>query len=242
MKSVSAAIILALLAIASPAFAASCPKEPYVHFPQAGRPVNLGELKLQLLDYKCFGGYDRDVDNALAQARVYIETRPGVVNNPAIVLDIDETSLSNWDEILADDFGFIADGQCDILPKGPCGDHAWELLAKASAIKPTLELFNAAVAKKIAVFFITGRNGDPATQAATEKNLHDVGYQGWSGLIMRPDGSSTPSAADYKAPERAKLVAKGFTIIANVGDQQSDLDGGYAERTFRVPNPFYYIP
>jgi hypothetical protein len=28
----------------------------------------------------------------------------------------------------------------------------------------------------------------------------------------------------------------------NVGDQQSDLDGGFAEKAFRVPNPFYFIP
>ena len=37
-------------------------------------------------------------------------------------------------------------------------------------------------------------------------------------------------------------MAQGFTIIANVGDQPSDLAGGYAERTFLVPNPFYRIP
>jgi len=37
-------------------------------------------------------------------------------------------------------------------------------------------------------------------------------------------------------------IAKEFTIIANIGDQRSDLDGGYSERTWRVPNPFYFIP
>jgi hypothetical protein len=30
-------------------------------------------------------------------------------------------------------------------------------------------------------------------------------------------------------------------IIANLGDQFSDLAGGYAERTFKLPNPFYSI-
>jgi predicted secreted acid phosphatase len=233
---------LALLLVAPPAFAASCPSAPYVHVPLIGQPANLGELKLHLLDYKCFGGYDRDVAQVLAEARVYIETRPGAVTNPAIVLDIDETSLSNWDEILADDFGFIPGGRCDELPKGPCGEHAWELLAKAPALNPTLELFKVALAKKIAIFFITGRNGDTATRAATEKNLKDAGYDGWTELIMRPDGSSTATVAQYKAPERAKIAAKGFTIIANIGDQASDLEGGYAERTFRVPNPFYFLP
>jgi len=27
-----------------------------------------------------------------------------------------------------------------------------------------------------------------------------------------------------------------------VGDQLSDLSGGHAERTFKVPNPFYFVP
>ncbi len=116
------------------------------------------------------------------------------------------------------------------------------LSAQAPALTATLELFKAAKSKGIAVFFITGRNGDDETRAATEKNLRLAGYEGWTGFIMRPAGSHTPSAADYKAPERAKIAARGFTIIANIGDQRSDLDGGYAERTFRVPNPFYFIP
>src|SRR5262249_18203852 len=37
-------------------------------------------------------------------------TRASEVKSPAVVLDIDETSLSNWDNIKADDFGFIAGG------------------------------------------------------------------------------------------------------------------------------------
>jgi acid phosphatase len=33
-----------------------------------------------------------------------------------------------------------------------------------------------------------------------------------------------------------------YTIIANIGDQPSDLSGGHAERTFLLPDPFYRIP
>jgi hypothetical protein len=33
----------------------------------------------------------------------------------------------------------------------------------------------------------------------------------------------------------------GYAIIATVGDQESDLGGGFAECTFKVPNPFYFI-
>jgi predicted secreted acid phosphatase len=203
------------------------------------QPPNLGDLKLQITDYKRSGAYDRDVDAALSKAQDYIVRRATAVRMPAIVLDIDETSLSNWPQIQANDYGRITGGPCS-LPEGPCGQTSWASTSKAEAVGPTLRLFRAARAKGVSVFFITGRSD--ALRAATELNLHNAGYDGWTDLIMRPAGSSTPSAADYKAPERAKIAARGFTIIANIGDQPSDLAGGNAERTYLVPNPFYRIP
>ena len=61
---------------------------------------------------------------------------------------------------------------------------------------------------------------------------------------MRPCTSlmQTYSAADFKAPQRQAIEREGYTIIANVGDQPSDLEGGFSERTFPLPNPFYRIP
>src|SRR5262249_16083922 len=44
----------------------------------------------------------------------------------------------------------------------------------------------------------------------TEANLRKAGYDGWGALIMRPAGTSTPSAADYKAPERVKSSSPGI--------------------------------
>ena len=60
---------------------------------------------------------------------------------------------------------------------------------------------------------------------------------------MRPAVATDPypNVQAFKSAERAD-IGKNFTIIANIGDQQSDLAGGYAERTWKVPNPFYYIP
>jgi acid phosphatase len=37
-------------------------------------------------------------------------------------------------------------------------------------------------------------------------------------------------------------MLKGYTVLASVGDQPSDLAGGYAERSFLMPNPFYRLP
>ncbi|MDQ0403073.1 hypothetical protein J2S50_001622 [Streptomyces sp. DSM 40167] len=30
-------------------------------------------------------------------------------------------------------------------------------------------------------------------------------------------------------------------IVANVGDQYSDLRGGHADRTYKLPNPTYFV-
>jgi predicted secreted acid phosphatase len=204
------------------------------------QPPNLGDLKQQLLEYKRSGAYERDLAAVAAAAQEHVEKRAGEIQKPALVLDIDETSLSNWPQMEANDFGYIRRGPCRHLPAGPCGISSWERSGHAKAIEPTLKLFNAARQKGVSVFFITGRSEDE--RGATAANLRRVGYRGWVGLIMRPAGSKTVPAADYKSAERAKIEGKGYTIIANVGDQPSDLAGGHAERTFLLPDPFYRIP
>ena len=45
-----------------------------------------------------------------------------------------------------------------------------------------------------------------------------------------------------RPPVRERIEKDGYTIIANAGDQPSDLAGGHAEMTFLLPNPFYRIP
>ena len=103
-------------------------------------------------------------------------------------------------------------------------------------------LVKAARARGVAVFFLTGRGDDPAERAATARNLRRAGYHGWSALILRGPNERHLSATDYKSARRAQIAAQGYTIIASIGDQWSDLDGGSAERTFKLPNPFYFIP
>ncbi len=50
------------------------------------------------------------------------------------------------------------------------------------------------------------------------------------------------SAADFAAPQRVMLEAQGYTIIANLGEEPSELPGGSAVQTYPLPNPFYRIP
>jgi predicted secreted acid phosphatase len=94
----------------------------------------------------------------------------------------------------------------------------------------------------VSVFFITGRYDDEKLRDVTIKNLQAAGYEGWAGLVLRPSTAGNMSIAGYKSSEREKIAAQGYSIIVNVGDQQSDLDGGYAERAYKLPNPFYYLP
>jgi len=200
----------------------------------------VGKAKSAAEAYIKSGAYLRDVATVDGQVSTWVGIRASQVSHPALVFDIDETSLSNIQEETANDFGYVAQGACDHLPKGPCGFEAWEALAIAPALAPTFDLIKQAQASGVAIFFVTGRK--EALRAVTETNLKRAGYANWQGLYLEPDGSHFGNASAYKAPTRAKIEADGFTIIATVGDQYSDLTGGHAERGYKLPNPFYYLP
>lgn len=203
------------------------------------QPANIGLLELQATAYHD-GAYMRDCAAVDDEVAAWLRAQAPRVQKPALVLDIDETSLSNWDEIKANGFGFFSGGSCDHLPQGPCGFTAWQHESKAAVLAPTLELVGIARRLGVAVFFITGRH-DPA-KADTAANLLHAGYHDWAGLSLEPEGSHFASAVDFKAPVRATIEARGYTILATVGDQRSDLLGGHAMRGFLLPNPFYFIP
>jgi predicted secreted acid phosphatase len=213
---------------------------PKISTPPSSEPDNVGDAKIAATLYHDSGAYDRDLATATAPAEAWLTERARSAERPAIVFDIDETALSNWEVIKADDFGRVIRGSCADLPRGPCGWEMWDMRSQDPAIDTTLQLYRHARALNIAVFFITGR---PESQRlATERNLRAAGYDTYQQLIMPEDGARFASAADFKAPRRAAIEQAGFTIIANVGDQPSDLSGGHAEKTFLLPDPFYRIP
>lgn len=50
------------------------------------------------------------------------------------------------------------------------------------------------------------------------------------------------TALAFKSAQRAKMVAAGYRIVLNVGDQWSDLRGApQAEYSVKYPDPFYFI-
>jgi predicted secreted acid phosphatase len=236
------ACAVAALSIASNplrAAADACPAPVPNHIPAAPPPpLNLGTIKELLLDYHQ-QYYDIDVAAVFDSAQSYVEQNASRSKRPALVLDIDETSLTNWPNLLADNFGFFAGGSCDVLPAGPCGFNDWILKSSAKALEPARKLFNAARAKGVAVIFITGR---PDKQRdATIINLVHEGFEGWTELRTRPDRDDLPDVQTFKTAERTKVEAEGYTIIADVGDQISDLEGAHSGCHFKVPNPFYFI-
>jgi predicted secreted acid phosphatase len=239
MRTVVALVIGALIGFA-PAALAEPPAPPAPIIPPPVQPANIGDLKVDATHYYDSGAYLTDLQLTAAPAIAWINEEAPRRDRPAVVFDIDETALSNWEALKANDFGRIIDGPCNTLPEGPCGWQAWDLQARSTVIQPTMDIFTSARDHGAAIFFVTGR---PESQrAATEHNLRAVGYTGYTQLVMEPTGAQYVSAADFKAPQRAAIEQRGYTIIANVGDQPSDLDGGFAEQAYLLPNPFYRIP
>ena len=203
-------------------------------------PANVGDAKFAAVAYYELGAYERDLAAVASRVGARLAERALQVSRAALVLDIDDTVLSNWEVIMADDFGRVFERPCRSLPNGPCGWVAWDLRARTPAIPQMLAVFKQARSLGVAVFFISGR--DERQRAATIKNLRAVGFAGYRGLYLEANGSRYASAADFKTPQRERIEKDGYTIIANVGDQPSDLAGGHAEMTFLLPNPFYRIP
>ncbi len=162
----------------------------------------------------------------------------------AIILDIDETSLSNYKDLKA--LGFGGTPQMQNTAEGRADDPA---------IMPTLKLYRFAIKHGISVFFITGRT--ESFRKSTIKNLVSTGYRDVMNATQacEDSGSVSPacnlylrngkylntSAIPYKTEMRRKITKAGYTIIANIGDQYSDLAGGYSLRTYKS-DYMYYIP
>lgn len=201
------------------------------------RIANLDTLKSQLKQYhectcKC-GCYAHDLDLQADRAIAFLRARAAHRRSQerlAVVLDIDETTLSNYEQFLRSDFGY--DGKAFAV---------WVDSAKAPAIPGTLRLFKEAQRLGVSVFFLTGRAD--AQRTGTEQNLHAQGFQDWQQLITRPPAQASETALKYKYTARAAIAAQGYTLVLNVGDQWSDLKGKpEAEFSVKYPDPFYFIP
>ncbi|ANH92735.1 MULTISPECIES: HAD family acid phosphatase [unclassified Streptomyces] len=101
------------------------------------------------------------------------------------------------------------------------------------ANKPVLEVARYAQEHGVAMFFVTARPG--IVKAPTRYNLEHDGYR-VDGLAVRGLFDLFKNVADYKTAQRAGIEADGYTIIANIGNSATDLSGGHAEKTFKLPD------
>jgi predicted secreted acid phosphatase len=175
----------------------------------------------------------------------------------AVVFDVDDTTLATWNYEVASNWAY-----------NPTTNAEFVTDQKFPAVPGMVELADQAAKEGYAVFFLTGR---PASQeAATLGNLDSDGIgvdadypapttlkDGEDGLFTKPAVASYPSylqsacSADpngscttihYKSATRGHIESLGYDIVANFGDQFSDLEGGHADKTFKLPNPNYFLP
>ncbi|MEV4739616.1 HAD family acid phosphatase [Streptomyces sp. NPDC049555] len=152
--------------------------------------------------------WQRDVQAVVDRAKPYITERTAHPDGtrPAIVLDIDNSSLET--------------------------DFHWAAVP-TPAIRPVLELTRYAHERGVAVFFVTARPG--ILDGYTEWNLRTVGYP-VDGLYVRHLPDLFHDVSTYKTAKRAAIEAQGYTVVANIGNHDTDLSGGHAERTFKLPD------
>jgi len=180
----------------------------------------------EIVAYHDSGAWERDTARVVRRAQRVVR-RHRDDPRAAIVLDVDDTSLSSYECLKAVGFEREREG-------GACARAA-----SMPAIPRTLALYRLARRHGVTVFFITGRREH--LRAATARNLRLEGYTGRRRLIMRPDRERPGEHAGYKARARRDLQRRGHRIVVNLGDQRSDLTGGHARRAFKLPNPMYVI-
>ncbi|MGA2207531.1 MAG: HAD family acid phosphatase [Terracidiphilus sp.] len=203
----------------------------------AERIPNLDRLKKELRAYHdctCKRGcYAHDLDAQADRAIAFLRRRAAhrrPAEKLALILDIDETTLSNYKEEVGADFANNA-----------ATFEAWVETAQAPAIPGTLRIYKEAQRLGVNIFFITGRS--EKERAATERNLRAQGIDNWRQLAMRPADHGPETAGAFKARVRGQIAAQGYTLALSVGDQWSDLKGKpEAEFSVKYPDPYYFIP
>ncbi|MFZ3496876.1 HAD family acid phosphatase [Streptomyces sp. 5.8] len=200
------AVAAAVLALVPAASAQAAPAAPSAVSTVTASAPG-GNAAILGIDYAT---WQRDVSAVVDAARPGIEQRIAASpagEKPAIVLDIDNSSLET--------------------------DFHWFWTFPTPAIAQVRDLTRYANDRGVAIFFVTARPG--IIYSLTERNLKAVGYP-VSGLYVRDLPALFGEVSAYKTAKRAEIEARGYTIIANIGNNQSDLVGGHAERTVKLPD------
>ena len=185
------------------------------------------------------GGVADDAQKYLAKNRV----ENHLTGQKAVLFDVDDTTLNTYDYEIYSNFVY-----------NPATNAAFvdNPNYQLRAVPHMVALENWAASNGYTVFFLTGRG--VAQLAGTQQDLHGAGYTFDDANVYTKDpadpwladcvtaGKVTCSTIGYKSRTRAHIESLGYDIVANFGDQYSDLAGGYADQTYKLPNPMYYLP
>ena len=177
---------------------------------------------------------------------------PAPAPNLAVVLDADDTTLWTYD---------MEDGAMHFNFDPVIQNDGWVIPGKFPATPGMVDFVNEVQDRGYDVYGLTGRSA--SQEQATLDNLTKVGYDEFDAdnfftkfdaTTPKPDYLDCHTSVDpnddpakcttveYKAGTRAYIESTGKTIVLNIGDQYSDLQGGHALNSVKLPNPTYYLP
>jgi hypothetical protein len=262
------AVTVAALAGGGVAFAASTQPAIRTSTPRSEHQItNIDVLRQQIRNY--YGdplgtgvaagdsNYAKEAESVAASGKRWLSASHHTKGTRAIVLDVDDTTLLTWNYEVFSNWAFNSASNATFVTQ-----------QQFPAVFGMVDLVRTAEREGYAIFYLTGR---PATQEGdTLGNLTsdhvgvDAGYpkptalrDGEDGLFTKPavadypgyltaacagDPNGSCTTIHYKSATRAHIESLGYDIVANFGDQYSDLDGGHADRTFKLPNPNYFLP
>ncbi|XP_060211448.1 acid phosphatase 1-like [Lycium barbarum] len=179
-------------------------------------------------------GYKMDIDRVSNEAGAYAKSvNLGEDGKDVWVFDVDETLLSNLPYYSEHGYGLEVFDSVEF--------DKWVEKGKAPALGSSLKLYQEVLSLRFKVFLLTGRS--ERLRSVTMENLVTAGFHDWHKLILRGPDDHGKKAATFKSERRSEMVEEGFRIVGNSGDQWSDLLGSsMSSRSFKLPNPMYYIP
>ncbi|CAN8275921.1 unnamed protein product [Cochlearia groenlandica] len=186
-------------------------------------------------DYLTISQQYRD-DSKTVCKEAYFYAKDLALKNDTVnvwIFDLDDTLLSS--------VPFYAKYGYGTKKQAPGAYWKWlELEESSTPVLPeTLHLYENILELGIEPIILTERWTD--LEEVTLKNLKANGLTYWMHIIFKPKGTNTKQV-DYKSEVRKELEKIGYNIIGNIGDQWADLVENTHGRTFKLPNPLYYVP
>ena len=189
------------------------------------KPANLTIAKKAVREYYESGRFYKEVEDVIKKAEKEFD-KVDIKKNSAVVFDVDETALDNYELSKLMGFGYVYKM-----------NKEWNAEMKSPALKPIKELYDYFVTKGVHIIFLTGRNFPE--YEVTYQNLKKAGYTVFDTLITQIGDETKIKNKQFKNAKRIFLTKKGYDIIGAVGDQWSDLRGEDHGIQVKIPNYLY---